>query len=151
MFERLRGLGLSAILAFVLLTLGGLPRLGSAQIRANLPWWNSPVVNDLGLSQEQSQRIREIVRSYRSRLLDARNNANKAEQDLEDLFNDADVRLKNAEPVVERLATARAESTRVFLEMSSQIRGVLTLDQWRNLVRRSPEMQKRRLDTQVQP
>jgi Spy/CpxP family protein refolding chaperone len=138
------------VLALVLLSLL-VPSFVCAQIRANLPWWNSPVVGDLGLSSEQTQRIRQIVRTYRSRLLDARNNANKAEQDLEDVFNDAEVNSKAADPVISRVAAARAESTRVFLEMSSQIRSVLTIDQWRNLVRRSPEMQKRHLDTQVEP
>jgi hypothetical protein len=125
-----------------------------AQNRVNFPWWNSPVIDDpqLALTQVQKQRIRQIVRSYRNRLLDARNNANKAEQDLEDLLNEQDVSAQTAQPVIERAAEARAGASRVFLEMSFQLRSALTVDQWRQLVRRWDEVQrKKRSDTQVPP
>lgn len=130
----------------------GLAASAIAQNRASFPWWNSPVKNDLGLTSEQNQKIRQIVRSYRDRLLDARNNALKAEQDLEDMLNDQDVNTEAAKPVIERLATARANANRVFLEMSVQLRGVLTFDQWRQLVHRWDEVQKKRpSDTQAPP
>ncbi len=125
-----------------------------AQNRANFPWWNSPVIDDpqLGLTTVQKQRIRQIVRSYRSRLLDARNNANKAQGDLEDMLNDQDVSPQAAQTVIERSAEARASASRVFLEMSFQLRSVLTLDQWRQLVRRWDEIQRKKpSDTQVPP
>ncbi len=123
-----------------------------AQNRANFPWWNSPVVSDLGLSDGQAQKIRQIVRSYRARLLDARNNVQKAEGDLEDVLNDPDVNPQAAQAVIDRVATARANSSRVFLEMSVQLRSVLTLDQWRKLVRRWDEVQRKKPnDTQVPP
>ncbi len=123
-----------------------------AQNRANFPWWNSPVMVDLSLSPAQSQRIHQIVRSYRERLFDARNNEQKAEAELEDLLNDPEVSAATAQPVIERVATARASASRVFLEMSVQLRGVLTLDQWRILVRRWDEVgRKKPADTQVPP
>jgi Spy/CpxP family protein refolding chaperone len=123
-----------------------------AQNRANFPWWNSPVVTDLGLSQAQSQKIRQIVRSYRPKLLEARNNVQKAEGDLEDLLNDPDTVTEGAESVIKRVADARAVSARVFLEMSVQLRRVLTVDQWRQLIKRWDEVQRRRpVETQVPP
>jgi Spy/CpxP family protein refolding chaperone len=123
-----------------------------AQNRANFPWWNSPVVTDLGLSQGQTQKIRQIVRSYRSRLLDARNNVQKAEGDLEDLLNDPDSGNEAADSIIKRVADARAVSARVFLEMSFQLRRVLTQDQWRQLIKRWEEVQRRRpVETQVPP
>lgn len=92
------------------------------------------------------------MRSYRDRLLDARNTETKAQGALEDLMNDADVDLEAAKPVIERLSNARAATSRVFLEMNMQIRSVLTLDQWRQLVRRWDEVQRKRpTDTQVPP
>lgn len=138
---------------FLLLLCLGLPSgAARAQNRPDFPWWNSPVRADLGLTSEQSEKIRQIVRSYRARLLDARNAAHKAEGDLDDLFNDSQVNTEAAKPILERLANARAASTRVFLEMSTEVRAVLTLDQWRQLVRRWDEVQKRRMnDTQVPP
>jgi len=124
------------------------------QNRGNTPWWTSDVVRDLGLSPTQTQRIRRIARSCRDRLFDARNNAQKAEADLEDLLNDPGVNLNEAKPVIERLAQARANSTRVITQMSVQMRTVLTQDQWRELVKRWAEVQrtkKGRGDAQVPP
>ena len=135
-------------LALLILAAG----LASAQNRANFPWWNSPVKGEIGLTPEQDQRIRETVHAYRNRLLDARNNVLKAEGDLEDVLNSQQVDSNQAKPVIERVASARAMSSRVFLEMSVQLRGILTLDQWRQLVRRWGEMQRKRpSDTQVPP
>ncbi len=128
--------------------------LAAAQNRVSFPWWNSPLVNDpqLGLTPAQKQRIHEIVRSYRGRLMDARNNASKAEQDLEDLLNEQDVSPQAAQPAIERAAEARAGASRVFLAMSFQLRSVVTLDQWRQLVRRWDEVQRKHPpDTQVPP
>ena len=123
-----------------------------AQNRANFPWWNSPVVTDLGLSQAQTQKIRQIVRSYRPKLLDARNNVQKAEGDLEDLLNEPDSPNEGADSIIKRVAEARAASVRVFLEMSVELRRVLTLDQWRQLIKRWDEVQRRRpAETQVPP
>ncbi len=122
------------------------------QDHPNFPWWNSPVTQDIGLSNGQTQRIRQIVRSYRDRLLDARNDVLKARGDLSDYMNSSQVRLEEAEPMINRLASAQANSSRVFMEMSMQLRSVLTLDQWRQLVRRWDEMKKRkRSDTQTLP
>jgi Spy/CpxP family protein refolding chaperone len=136
----------------VLLLLAALLLL--AQNRANFPWWNSPIIDDpqLGLSAAQKQRIRQIVRSYRPKLLDARNNAAKAEGELEDVLNEQDISPQAAQQVIEKSAAARAEASRVFLEMSFQLRSVLTLDQWRQLVRRWDEVQRKKpSDTQVPP
>lgn len=138
-------------LPFVMLLLVAAGML-SAQNRANFPWWNSPVTQDIGLTPDQNQKIRETVRSYRNRLLDSRNNVQKAEGDLEDIMNGPQVDPNQAKAVIDRVASARAASTRVFLEMSVQLRSILTLDQWRQLVRRWDEIQRKKpSDTQVPP
>jgi Spy/CpxP family protein refolding chaperone len=128
-----------------------LPAFG--QKTANLPWWTSPVVTDLGLSQDQTHHIRQIVRSYRDRLFDARNAANKAEADLQDLLNEQTVNPAAARPIIDRLANARAETTRLFTSMSVELRAVLTDAQWHQLVKRWGEVQrtKRKNDTEVAP
>jgi len=124
-----------------------------AQNSANLPWWTSDIVHDLGLSPAQTQKIHQIVRAHRDRLFDARNNVQKAEAALEDLMNDPNVSPAAAKPVIDRLAQGRAESTRVFTEMSVELRSVLTIDQWRLLRKRWDEVQKTKKgrDTQVPP
>ncbi|MFL6464724.1 MAG: Spy/CpxP family protein refolding chaperone [Bryobacteraceae bacterium] len=122
------------------------------QNRANFPWWNSPVVEDLNLTQAQKQKIHQIVRAYRDRLFDARNAHQKAVANLEDILNEPEVNMEAAKPVIDRVTAARANASKVFLEMSTELRGVLTLDQWRQLVRRWDEAQrKRKNDTQVPP
>jgi predicted nucleotide-binding protein len=115
-----------------------------AQNRAQTPWWNSPVVSDIGLSAAQETKIRQIVRSYRDRLFDARNNVQKAEAALDDVLNDQDVNPAAAKPIIERVAVARENSSRVFLAMSIEVRAVITLDQWRELVRRWDEVKTRK-------
>ena len=58
-----------------------------------------------------------------------------------------------AKPVIERVASARANAARVYLELSLELRSVLTLDQWRTLVRKYAEMHKHKnpSETQVTP
>lgn len=125
---------------------------GWTQNRTNFAWWNSPLRENLGLTPAQNQKIRQIVRSHRDRLLDARNEVQKAEGDLEDLFNDPAVNPQTAQPVIERLATARANANRVLLEMSVQLRSVLSYEQWRQLVRLADQAQRRSGgDTQTRP
>lgn len=125
---------------FAILLLSGASLL--AQDAVNLPWWTSPVVQDLGLSADQTQRINQIVRGYRSRLLDARNEVTKAEADFDDVYSDPQVSPAKAKPVIDRLASARANVTRIFTSMSVEIRSVLTTDQWRALVRRWDEVKQ---------
>jgi Spy/CpxP family protein refolding chaperone len=126
---------------------------GWTQNRANFAWWNSPVVSDLNLSDAQRRQIREIVSSYRSKLIDARANMQKAHGDLQDVLNADHIDMDHADAVIKKLSAAQAESTRVFTEMSVRLRAVLTLDQWRELVKRWGALQKGRrpTDTQVQP
>jgi len=134
------------LLALVVLAMSAV-----AQNRAEFPWWNSPVVADIGLSQEQTTRIRSIVRSYRNRLFDARNNVQKSEAAVEDVMNDDHVSPEAVKPLIDHLASARAESTRVVLEMNIELRSVLTLDQWRILVRRWEEVKAKKTNQLAVP
>lgn len=113
-----------------------------SQNTTNLPWWTSPVVTDIGLSREQAQKIHQIVRGYRDRLFDARNAAAKAEADLQDVLNEPVVSLPQADPAIDRLARARANTTRLFTSMSVEIRAVLTPEQWLQLVKRWDEVKR---------
>ncbi len=133
-------MGRQLLTLVVLAVLGAWPSF--AQNTTTLPWWTSPVITDIGLSHEQTQRIRQVVRSYRDRLFDARNAARKAEADLQDIMNDSTVSLAQAQPAIERLAKARAETTRLFTAMSIEIRSVLTQAQWHELVKRWDEVKR---------
>jgi Spy/CpxP family protein refolding chaperone len=119
--------------------------IACAQNRAQFPWWNSPVAKEVGLSPAQTQHIRNIVHSYRDRLFDVRNEVQKAEAALDELMNEGDMNAKSAEPVIARVAQARANASHVFLEMSTHIREVLTYEQWRQLVERWDEVKGKRV------
>ena len=103
------------------------------------------MASEVGLSPAQTQRIRQIVRSYRERLFDVRNEVQKAEAALEELMNDSEMTEEAAKPIINRVSQARANSNRVFLEMSTRIRAVLTYDQWKQLVQRWEEVKVKRL------
>ena len=67
-------------------------RTALAQAASGFAWWSNPVlVKQINLTPDQTEKVRQIVRSYRERLFDARNNVQKAEAELEDMMNDATV------------------------------------------------------------
>lgn len=125
--------------------------IAAPQNTATMPWWTSPVLSNL-VDQGQREKIRQIVRKYRNQLFDARNNAQKAEADLRDLLNDPTVNLAQAKPAIDRLANARAESTRLVSSMAVEIRAVLSQEQWRRLLLKWNEVQQtKRNETEVAP
>jgi Spy/CpxP family protein refolding chaperone len=106
-------------------------------------WWNSPIARDLNLTPEQHQQIRSTLREYRDRVIDLRGAVDKAEGELEDAFNDERVDQRRASDAIERLASARADMTRVLSQMSLRLRAVLTPEQWREMQKRRPQMEPR--------
>jgi hypothetical protein len=71
---------------------------------------------------------------------------------LEDVLNEPEVNLEAAKPAIDRVTAAQANASKIFLEMSTEIRSVLNMEQWRQLVKRWDEVQKKRPnDTQVPP
>jgi Spy/CpxP family protein refolding chaperone len=140
-------------IVFTLFLIGACCMPALPQNRANFAWWNSEVVTDLNLSDAQRQQIRDTVASYRPKLIDARAEMQKAQGDLQDVLNSDHVDAAQAAPVIDKLAKAQAESTRVFTEMSIRLRAVLTLEQWRELVKRWGTLEKGRRpnDTQSEP
>src|SRR5262245_22470334 len=104
--------------------------------RSMYPWWDSPVVRDMNLTEEQARQIKTILSGQRSHLIDLRANVEKAEGDVEDLFNEDTVDQKRTADAVEKLIQARAELSRAYSNLSLRLRGVLTTQQWRELQRR---------------
>lgn len=117
-----------------------LPALLWAQPRpANLGWWDNPVASGLDLTDAQQQQIRDIVRDYRDRMIQAGAAVEKAEDELEDVFNQPTVDQRRGSEVIARLVAARAAQTRVVSEMTLRLRAVLTSEQWQELQRRERE------------
>jgi Spy/CpxP family protein refolding chaperone len=103
------------------------------------PWWDSPVVQDLNLTEAQQNEIHATVKEYRDRVVDIRKAIESADRELEAVFdNESPVDQRKASEAIERLAGARADMTRALSQMSLKLRAVLTAEQWQELQRRQP-------------
>jgi Spy/CpxP family protein refolding chaperone len=117
---------------YVLIALA-LPFTLCAQGPREFGWWDSPIVNTLNLSDGQRKQIRSTISDYRNRLVDLRAGLQKAEGDLQDIFNDDPVDQRKANEAIDRLANSRGELTKVLSQMDLRLRMVLTAQQWQEL------------------
>ena len=102
-------------------------------------WWNSPIVQNMDLSETQRKDIRGTVREYRGHLLDLREAVQRADSDLEIALGESPVDQRKANEAIEHLATARGELTRTLSQMTLRLRTILTSDQWQELQRRQAQ------------
>ena len=108
--------------------------LASAQApRPSFPWWESPIVNKLDLSDAQTRQITATVSEYRDRLRELRAAVNRAEAGLESVFNEDPVDQKKANDAIEQISNARTELFRTTSQMDLKLRSVLTAQQWQEL------------------
>lgn len=105
-------------------------------------WWDSPIANDLNLSEDQKKQIRSIVQEYRDCLIDQRAALQKAELQFADLFAEQSPNPARVDGVIEQLAAARTELTRTMSRMTLRLRGVLTPEQFEELQKRRPMLQQ---------
>jgi Spy/CpxP family protein refolding chaperone len=132
-------------LAGVMMALTLLAGGAAAQMsRSFFPWWEMPFTRDLNLNDSQRQQIREILRENRSKMIDLRAALEKAEGEVEDLFEDANIDQKRAAEVVDRMVAARDNMTRHFTLMSLQMRRLLTNEQWKDLQARRSRFENMR-------
>lgn len=103
-------------------------------------WWDSPIANDLNLSEDQKKQIRSIVQEYRDRLIDQRAALQKAELQFGDLFAEASPNPVRADQVIEQLVAARSDLTRTMSQMTLRLRAVLTPEQFQELQKRRPRL-----------
>ena len=108
--------------------------------RGFFPWWESGLVRDLNLNEEQQRQIQATVREYRDKMIDLRAAVQKADALVEDLMNEEKPDTRRTNEAIEKLVSTRSELTRVFTQMGFRLRGVLTQEQWRELQRRRPRM-----------
>ena len=97
------------------------------------------MVSGLDLTDAQRTEIRSVVREYRGRMLEVRDEVQKAESDLDEVFNEDTVDQRRGSEAIDRLTKARADMTKSVSEMSLRMRAVLTAQQWQELQRRQRE------------
>ncbi len=114
-----------------------IPALLCAQPRGPRPWFlDSEVTKDLNLSDAQTKQIQQTVRDFRPRMTDVRTAVNKAEKDVETVFNEDPVDEAKANDAINRLASARADLTKAVSQMDLKLRMTLTAQQWSDLKQR---------------
>jgi Spy/CpxP family protein refolding chaperone len=109
---------------------------GTAQNPMMAPWWESPVVRDLNLSEEQHRKIRTTVSGSRSKIILLRATLEAAEADLGELMGEDPVDPKKGGAAIEKVLAARTDLGRQVAQMSLALRQILTASQWHELERR---------------
>jgi Spy/CpxP family protein refolding chaperone len=102
-------------------------------------WWDQPIVQDLGLSEEQNKKIRAIVTESRDRLIKLRNAADKAEAALQQIMNEEKVDSHRGQDVIDQVVATRADMMRAVAQMSLKLRTILSLAQWQILQSRESQ------------
>ena len=97
-------------------------------------WWtNSALVQKLGLSETQVQKIEKIFQDHRTQLIDLRANVEKAEAVLEPLVEVEHPNEAQVTAQIDKIAQARGNLEKSNAQMLLAIRQVLTVDQWKQL------------------
>jgi Spy/CpxP family protein refolding chaperone len=124
--------------------------LSFAQLpRGFFPWWDQPIAKNLNLTEAQKAEVKAAVREYRTKLIEQRAALEKAEVELQYIFDDDNVDARRANQAIEDLANARLNLTRTFSQVFLKVRLVLTPQQWHELQQRHDDrMEKRRLKKQ---
>src|SRR5512145_1819686 len=112
--------------------------LGQGPGMGLFPWWDSPLAQDMNLSESQKQQIKNTVRDYRDRLIEQRAALQKAEGNLQDSLNEDQVNEAKANEAIEKTVAARGELARTISQMSLKLRMILTPRQWQELQKRRP-------------
>ena len=102
-------------------------------------WWENPVANGLTLTEAQKHRINHEVNEHRDRLIADRQEVERAEQELEAVFNADSVDFQRGRAATEALVKARGQLTQDMVRMSLRLRSILTPEQWKSLQDRSAE------------
>lgn len=102
-------------------------------------WWkNSELVQQVGLSDDQVQRMEKIFQDYRLKLIDQHAALQKEEIQLEPLIESATPDEAQVSAQIDRIANARASLEKSNALMMLGIRKVMTTEQWKKLQELTP-------------
>jgi len=97
-------------------------------------WWkDSRIVQDIGLSDQQSTQIEKIFQDHRMQLVDLHANLEKAEIAMEPMMQADQPNESQITSQIDKIAQARAALEKSNAVMLLGIRKVLTSDQWKKL------------------
>lgn len=97
-------------------------------------WWQDPNIRQrLGLTDDQRNRMEEVFRAQRLRLIDLNANLQREEAALEPLIEADQIDESKAVAQSDRVVQARAELEKTNSRFLIAIRRILTPDQWRKM------------------
>src|SRR5580698_6759403 len=89
-------------------------------------WWESRVtLSSLNLTEAQTKQLNSIKAAYVNHLMDLRAAENTAENNLQEVFNQAPSDELKADMAINQYADARGDLTRTLSRMELQMRNVL--------------------------
>jgi Spy/CpxP family protein refolding chaperone len=109
-----------------------------------IAWWENPIGNGLELTDAQRERVARLSKEFNDRLVQKRASLDRAEQELNEVFNANTIDWERARTAIDQLANARRDMTRDLSWMTLRMRDVLTLDQWKTLEARRQNPPDRR-------
>jgi Spy/CpxP family protein refolding chaperone len=92
--------------------------------------------DNLNLSEAQQKQIKAICKESAKKVFDLREAWNKAETELQGVFDESPVDQSKANVAIEHLTAARSDLFRATSQMDLKIRTVLTDEQWKELKKR---------------
>ena len=108
-------------------------------------WWKRPaIVESLGLSAEQQQRLDEVFTKNRRAFVDLKADVDRRTIDLEDLLADRTADPKRVGAASEALEQARGRLGKARTRMVVEMRGILTEEQWTRIVDRREQWRAQR-------
>jgi len=107
-------------------------------------WWKRPrVVQQIGLSDEQSKRIEEIFVRSRPQLIDLKADLEKKQFDLQQAMENNAARA-DIERKLETVEDARKQLQKTRVLMLLDMKAVLSADQWEHLKQMREQARERR-------
>lgn len=126
-------------------SLAGVPAAAQMVEMPSGKWWKRPqVVQQLGLSAEQQQRLEEVFLKNRRAFVDLKADVERRTFDLEDLLAARDVDPKKVAAASEALEQARGRLGKARTMMVVEMRGILTVEQWATIVDRRDQFRAER-------
>lgn len=108
-------------------------------------WWKrAPVVETLRLTPEQQERLDEVFSKNRRAFVDLKADVDRRTIDLEDLLAARSVDPRKVAAASEALEQARGRLGKARTMMVVEIRGVLTEEQWKQIVDRREQWRAER-------
>ncbi len=119
--------------------------------RAQMPevplgkWWKRPkVVQELGITAEQQEKLDEIFAKHRREFVDLKADVEKKQLDVEDLMRRKDSDPKKVTAAIDTVEASRARLRKAVALMVLDMRGVLSAEQWKMVVEKREQWRQER-------